>query len=180
MMVSAPVLLINFSYEPLRIIRGRDAIRLMVKGKADVVLGRKVDVTPGMEMPSVIRLREYRRVPHTQKVMSRRNILQRDAYLCMYCNRLCNFGEASLDHVIPRSKGGKSDWDNLVTACKKCNHRKADRTPEEAGMPLLRRPLPRTVHTGRYVLRAMGTGIPEWNRYMFGDSEGEKGLVQRG
>lgn len=185
MNVSMPVLLINASYEPLRIIHGKDAIRMMVTGKVEVEVGRDVDVVPGFRMPSVVRLRRYVRVPITTKVMSKRSIHQRDDHRCMYCNTRCNGSgdepnAISLDHVIPRSRGGRNDWDNLVTACKRCNHRKADRTPEEAGMQLRCRPLPRTIHTSRFVLRQLGSGVAEWDRFLFNDSTGETKLTRHG
>lgn len=179
-MMRTPVLLINASYEPIRILVAKRALTMVVKGVAEIELGHDVYVRPGLRMPSVIRLRRYVHVPIRTKILSRKNIYLRDGYRCLYCGERFQAGELSWDHVIPRSKGGSSDWDNLVTACKQCNHRKADRTPEEAGMPLLRRPLPRTLHTSRFVLRSLGSGVPEWNRYMFHDSDGEASFTRRG
>lgn len=174
-----PVLLINASYEPLRILHCKRALTMIVKGTAEIELGREHDVRPGLRMPSVIRLRRYVHVPIRTKVLTRKNIYMRDDYRCQYCSEKFRGEDLSWDHVLPRCQGGRDEWENLVTCCKRCNHRKAGRTPEEAGMPLLRRPLPRTLHTSRFVLRSMGSGMPEWNKYMFHDSDGEVGLVHR-
>jgi hypothetical protein len=88
--------------------------------------------------------------------------------------------ELTLDHVFPRSRGGLSSWENLVAACKSCNRRKADRTPEEAEMPLLRRPRPVTIHTARGILRSQGEAEKMWSKYLYFDNEGSKQHVQMG
>ena len=90
--------------------------------------------------PSVIRLTEYKHIPFERRSLSRKNILLRDHSTCQYCGRQYAPAELTLDHVMPRSRGGESAWDNLVACCKRCNHRKGSRTPEESGMHLLRRP----------------------------------------
>ena len=90
----------------------------------------------------VIRLLEYRRIPHQTRALSRKNILMRDRYTCQYCHRTLPSGELTLDHVIPRSRAGESAWENLVACCHPCNNRKGSRTPEEAGMKLARQPRP--------------------------------------
>jgi 5-methylcytosine-specific restriction endonuclease McrA len=92
----------------------------------------------------------------------------------MYCGLPFVGQDLTLDHVIPKSQGGKNEWNNLVAACGKCNHRKANRTPEEAGMRLIRRPLPANIHTPRFVLKALGSEVQDWGRYLYADSEGEK------
>ena len=89
-----------------------------------------------IRLPSVIRLLEYRRIPHQTRALSRKNILMRDRYTCQYCHRTLPSGELTLDHVIPRSRAGESAWENLVACCHPCNNRKGSRTPEEAGMKL--------------------------------------------
>ena len=99
---------------------------------------------------------------------------------CMYCGKSSSGEGLELEHVIPRSRGGKNEWVNLVSACRKCNSRKGDRTPEEAGMPLLRRPLPATIHTPRFILKSLGAEVKEWGRYLYNDSDGEQALVARG
>lgn len=95
---------------------------------------------------------------------------------CMYCGERFRPQELTLDHVIPRSRGGNNSWDNLVACCKKDNHRKGNRLLEEAGMKLIHRPLPATVHTSRFVLKQLGSEIDGWSRYLWTDSKGEERL----
>lgn len=94
-------------------------------------------VTCTYPMPSIIRLNKYAKVPYKGVVLSRQNIFKRDGYTCQYCGSCRNL---TLDHVVPRSRGGNSTWKNLVTACKNCNSKKGSMTPKEAGMPLQERP----------------------------------------
>jgi 5-methylcytosine-specific restriction endonuclease McrA len=90
----------------------------------------------------------------------------------MYCGKKTL--DLTLDHVIPRSRGGSNAWDNLVAACADCNRKKGDRTPSECNMPLIRRPLPQTVHTSRWLLKSMGAEIREWGKFLWNNSEGDK------
>ena len=175
-MMRRPVLQLNASYEPLRIIPARRAITLITKGVAVVEVPTSTEVYPGIFLPSVIRLRTYRHVPIRMQVCSRKNIYTRDGHRCMYCGRAYSGESLTLDHVIPRSRGGRNEWGNLVSACKRCNHSKADRTPEEAGMKLIRRPLPANIHTPRFVLKALGSEVREWSPYLYADSQGERKL----
>src|ERR1039458_2507358 len=110
-----PVLQLNASYEPLRIIAARRALTLITKGVAVVEVPTSTIVYPGIYLPSVIRLRTYRHVPIRMQVMSRKNILLRDGGRCMYCGQRSD--ELTLDHVIPRSRGGQNTWENLVACC---------------------------------------------------------------
>jgi 5-methylcytosine-specific restriction endonuclease McrA len=171
-----PVLQLNRYFEPLRIIYARHALTLVTKGKAVVVVPTKIRVYPGIYLPSVIRLVEYAKVPYKMQQASRKNIFTRDGYRCMYCGQSRAGAELELEHVIPRSRGGKNSWDNLVAACRRCNSRKNDRTPEEAGMPLIRRPLPATIFTQRELLRSLGKEIEEWTPFLFMDYKGEQRL----
>lgn len=97
-------------------------------------------VTFRLRVPEVITLMEYSRVPHKVVAFTRHNLYQRDRLTCQYCGLQPGSEELTVDHVLPRSRGGTSSWDNCVLACVECNHRKADRTPEEAGMPLRKAP----------------------------------------
>src|SRR5438132_6759835 len=98
---------------------------------------------------SVILLTEYRHIPVERRSLSRKNILLRDHSTCQYCGRQFTPSELTLDHVLPRSRGGESTWDNLVACCKRCNHQKGNRTPEEARMHLIRRPRAFSLHVNR-------------------------------
>src|SRR6478609_27173 len=130
----APVLVLNASYEPINICAARRAIVLVLKGVAmteeengHFLHAARVRVP----MPSVIRLLEYRRIPHQTRALSRKNILLRDRNTCQYCGIVLNSGELTLDHVQPRSRGGLSTWENLVACCHSCNRRKGNRLLHE-------------------------------------------------
>jgi 5-methylcytosine-specific restriction endonuclease McrA len=175
-LMKKPVLVLNASYEPIRIVPARRALTLICKGAAMVEQPTRIEVYPGITLPSVIRLRTYRHIPIRLQIVSRKNIYIRDGHRCGYCGQQFKGDELTLDHIQPRSRGGKNDWSNLVTCCRKDNHRKADRTPEEAGMKLLRKPLPATVHTGRGLLRSMALEVGAWEKYLYSDSKGETKL----
>ena len=134
------VLVLNAGYEPLQIIPVRRAIVLLLQQKADVVEAthhRFRTSTAAYLAPLVIRLRRYVRMPRRIKLpCSRRGVLARDRETCMYCGVRPSRSYLTVDHVVPRSRGGLTSWDNVVTACRECNHRKGGRTPEEANMAL--------------------------------------------
>ena len=142
-MVNSPVLVLNQSYEPLNICKVRRAIVLLLYGKAEALengRGNLHSVDGVFDVPSVIRLVYFIRRPRRQRKLTKLEVFNRDRYICQYCGRESK--ELTLDHVIPRRRGGEHDWENVVTACIPCNRRKAGRTPAEARMPLLCRPRP--------------------------------------
>jgi 5-methylcytosine-specific restriction endonuclease McrA len=161
------VLVLNASFEPLNITSWRRAIVLIIKGKAEQVEHNGRVVYAGLPLPTVIRLKHYVRVPYKDIPLTRRNLLQRDNHSCQYCGYL---GEGlTLDHVVPRSRGGEDSWENMVTACVRCNVKKGNRTPKESNMPL-RNP-PRKPHSSLYfeVSRQIRTGgHQEWRKYVIG------------
>src|SRR5579863_3385778 len=165
-----PVLVLNSSYEPINVCAARRALVLVLKGvaAAEEHGGGQVH-TPrhAIRVPSVIRLLEYRRIPHQTRSLSRKNILMRDRYTCQYCHRTMPSGELTLDHVIPRSRAGESAWENLVACCNPCNNKKGSRTPEEAGMRLARQPRPFSLHTSRHLMRMLGKSDAQWRKYLF-------------
>lgn len=168
--LQAPVLVLNASYEPINVTPVRRAVVLVFKGVATTEEedGNFVHAPRlTMRVPSVIRLREFRRIPHQTRALSRKNILLRDRYTCQFCSRILPASELTLDHIIPRSRGGRTDWDNLVACCHACNNRKGDRLPEEAGLKLLRLPRPFTLHTSRQLMRMMGKSDARWRKYLF-------------
>ena len=125
----APVLVLNASYEPINVCAARRAIILVLKGVAmmEEANGHFLhSARVAMRVPSVIRLLEYRRIPHQTRALSRKNILLRDRNTCQYCGKVLAAGELTLDHVIPRSRGGASTWENLVACCHACNRRKGN------------------------------------------------------
>lgn len=132
------VLLLNSSYEPLHICTWQRALILLIKGKAETVEknGRKL-AGGKWPLPLVIRLLYYVKIPHKDIPLTRRNILHRDRYACQYCGKK---SDLTIDHIIPRSRGGKDTWDNVAVACLRCNVNKGSRTPKEAGLELKGRP----------------------------------------
>jgi 5-methylcytosine-specific restriction endonuclease McrA len=138
------VLVLNASYEPLNVTSVRRAHVLVFKGKAEVI--EELDeplrsATDTYAWPHVIRLLTYVRVPRMiQRKISRRALFARDGWRCVYCGD--TGGRLTLDHVVPRSKGGESIWENVVTACAPCNLRKGDRLLADSGLHLRRQPRP--------------------------------------
>src|SRR5450631_4126126 len=133
----APVLVLNASYEPINVCAARRALVLVLKGVAmtEEENGHFLhSARVAMRLPSVIRLLEYRRIPHQSRALSRKNILLRDRNTCQYCGEVLPSGELTLDHVVPRSRGGTSTWENLVACCHDCNRRKGNQFLTEAGM----------------------------------------------
>ena len=123
-------------------------------------------------MPSVIRLLEYRRIPHQTRALSRKNILLRDRNSCQYCNVVLTASELTLDHVIPRSRGGLSTWENLVACCHNCNRRKGNSMLHElTEMKLLREPRPFSLHTSRHIMRMIGSADAAWRKYLYFEAE---------
>lgn len=168
--LQAPVLVLNASYEPINVCAARRALILLLKGVASAEEETREHVhssARAIPLPSVIRLLEYRRIPHQTRALSRKNILIRDRYTCQYCERVLPSSELTLDHVTPRSRGGESSWENLVACCHRCNNRKGSRLPEEVGMRLVRHPRPFTLHTSRHLMRLMGRGDEKWRKYLF-------------
>ncbi len=135
------VLVLNQNYEPLNVCHVRRAIVLLFNGKAETVengRGHIYTTTRLLDLPSVIRLFYMVKKPIMRRKLTRREVFERDRYKCQYCGRQTR--DLTLDHVMPRFRGGKHSWDNIVSACMTCNHRKAARTPQEAGMRLLHVP----------------------------------------
>src|SRR5450631_4945889 len=156
-----PVLVLNASFEPINICAARRALVLVLKGVASAEEESTHHIhsaRAAVRLPSVIRLLEYRRIPHQTRALSRKNILMRDRYTCQYCHRTLPSGEMTLDHVLPRSRSGETTWENLVACCHGCNNRKGSRTPEEANMKLARLPRPFSLHTSRHLMRLLAKG----------------------
>jgi 5-methylcytosine-specific restriction endonuclease McrA len=166
----APVLVLNASYEPINVCAARRAIVLVLKGVAmtEEVNGHILhSARVTIRIPSVIRLLEYRRIPHQTRALSRKNILLRDRNTCQYCGTVLASSELTLDHVIPRSRGGASTWENLVACCHVCNRKKGNRLQSEAGMKLMREPRAFNLHTSRHIMRMMGHSDDKWRKYLF-------------
>ena len=158
------VLLLNASYEPLNICSWRRALVLIMKGKAEEIENNGHFINKYFNTPTVIRLRQYVAVPYKELPFNRKNILHRDNHTCQYCGR--KSVDLSIDHIIPKSKGGKSTWENVITACVKCNTKKADRTLLEAGMKLLKKP----TKPGNYIhfelTKYSENFLLQWGKYL--------------
>lgn len=138
------VLVLNASYEPLNIVSVQRAIVLLLKEKAELVEAAQAKIRAermALDLPLVIRLVTYVPIPRRLPLpLSRRTVLARDMYTCQYCGGQPGRTELTVDHIMPRSRGGTTHWENVVAACGPCNRRKGNRTPEEAQMKLLNPP----------------------------------------
>ncbi len=161
------VLVLNASYEPLNITSWRRAVVLLIKGKAEQLENNERLVYADFPLPSVIRLRYYVRVPYKEIPLTRRNILERDRHTCQYCSYKGD--KLTLDHVVPRSRGGGDIWENLVTACVRCNVKQGNRTPKEAQMTLRHQPRrPYSSLQFELVKHTRGNLNQEWRKYIIG------------
>jgi 5-methylcytosine-specific restriction endonuclease McrA len=168
-MIGSNVLVLNQNYEPLNVCTARRAFNLLDRGKAEVLehgAGVLRSTHAHFPLPSVIRLIYLIKRPRPQMRLSRREVFNRDAYTCQYCGRRGQ-RDLTLDHVMPRHRGGRHTWDNLVTACKGCNHRKAGRTPVEARMHLLRVPYQPRVNS-YYVVYPYLSREEAWRKFIPG------------
>jgi len=164
-----PVLFLDAEWRPLSVSSMRRAFRKLLLGRVEVVEYSKDRMIRGAETdypaPSVVRVIRHFKRDRIAVKFSRLNIYTRDGFRCQYCRQRFPTEELNFDHVVPRAQGGKTTWDNIATCCRPCNLRKADRTPEEARMRLLRRPVkPRylpivTVQMDRRSIP------PEWEAY---------------
>lgn len=160
------VLVLNQDYQALTITSVQRATVLLLLQKAELIEAEAERWVRSTSMrlpwPSIVRLRGYVRVPYKRILLTRQNILRRDGQRCQYCgvrDRL------TIDHVLPKSRGGKESWDNLVAACVPCNNRKGSKTPDEAGMVLERKPFrPSYV---MYIRDFVGSMDDTWKPYLF-------------
>jgi len=168
------VLLLNITYEPLRIINWKKAITLLLLGKVEVLeeYGREIrSVSFTIRLPSVVRLLRMVKRPKAPVKFSRQNIYARDKYRCQYCGQKFPSDELTYDHVIPRSRGGKTEWENIVTCCVDCNRRKGGRTPSEAGMKLIRKPVKPTWVPGLRITIGIRQVPQSWRDYLYWNVE---------
>jgi 5-methylcytosine-specific restriction endonuclease McrA len=158
-------LVLNATFEPLSIVSARRAVCLVLEDKADLIEhdpDQSVhSALLSVPLPVVVRLRYLVKVPyHRRTALSRRAVFARDEHRCQYCGAAAD----SIDHVIPRSRGGLHEWENVIAACRPCNLRKRDRTPDEAGMPL--RTSPRQPRELTWVVSAVSRVPDAWKPYL--------------
>ncbi|WP_437582411.1 HNH endonuclease [Paramicrobacterium sp. CJ85] len=158
-------LVLNAGFEPLAVVSFRRALALVLCGKAAVVEIVEDDPVWGVSVrydrPSVIVLTRYVKVPYSRRIpVSRRGVLKRDLHTCGYCGA----SATTIDHVIPRSRGGEDSWENLVACCLRCNSTKGNRTPAEIGWQL--RITPRMPYGPGWAVRGVEGVLPQWQQYL--------------
>ena len=162
------VLILNADYSAISICTVPRAFLLVYLNKAEMVSASDTavlrSVSASFSLPTIIRLNQYVNVPYKSIVLNRQNIFKRDKHQCQYCGKR---KELTLDHVLPKSRGGKTSWDNLVSACKSCNSKKGNHLPEEAGMPLSQAPYRPTfvMFVRDFSGTVDGTWLPYLNRW---------------
>lgn len=163
-------LVLNAGYEPLSVVSFKRAVVLVLAGKATVLAESDFSIRspgsrhrPGVTLgaPSVILLRRYVRAPRRRSVVvSRRGVLRRDGHRCGYCEAAAS----TIDHIVPRSRGGEDTWENLTACCLRCNGVKGNRTPDEMGWRLRSRPQPPIGPA--WALRGVETVDPAWREFL--------------
>ncbi len=163
-----PVLVLNANFAPINVCTTRRAIGLILAGKATLVLngrGAIATISRHYPRPSIIRLARMIHRPRPRVKLNKHEIFRRDHYTCQYCGKRGGF--LTIDHVIPRHLGGAHTWENLVTACAECNHRKGGRTLEQANMYLIHLPVePKS--TARYLYGKYTKLSKEWTPFLDG------------
>jgi 5-methylcytosine-specific restriction endonuclease McrA len=159
------VLVLNSTHLPINITSWQRAMVLICKGKAISVKYNGHLINGRYRLPEIIKLLSYVPIPYFDVVLSRKNLFLRDNHTCQYCGRANS--ELTIDHVMPRSRGGDDSWTNLVVCCARCNNKKSDKTVEEAGMRLVS--LPYRPSSALYLQMTRMTGVPEsWHEQFFG------------
>lgn len=172
-MNSVQVLVLNHSYQPLHFCNVRRAVIMLVKGKAEEIeYDGQVINSPSLTLriPTVIRLMTYIHLPRSWGGIrfSKKNVFKRDNHTCQYCGR-SGVG-MTIDHVIPKSRGGTTCWENVVVACQKCNLKKGSRTPKESTLKLLCKPRePHFLLYYRSSFPVPNSVLETWNKYLVGD-----------
>lgn len=163
------VLLLNSTYQPISFVSERKALKLFVKGKIEVLSeweDKYIRWTNGkMQMPAIIRLKYYVRWIPRKTRFNRSGVFRRDRNVCQYCGKTFKLVDLTIDHIVPQSKGGKSNWHNCVSCCFPCNNKKSNRTPEEAHMPLLSKPTIPGANLGSEIYH-MSSIHPDWMMYL--------------
>jgi 5-methylcytosine-specific restriction endonuclease McrA len=163
-------LLLNSSYEPMKIVSWKKALILWFQDKVEILEFHNFfvrSVSQHFQMPSVLRLKSYVRPRSGGAVrFCRENVYIRDNFTCQYCGERFSTQHLTLDHVIPASKKGPKSWTNVVAACRGCNQRKANRTPDHANMPLLKKPAAPTWLPSPSLEELNDPLPPTWNHYL--------------
>ncbi len=164
------VLVLNANYEPLNVCNTKRALGLMMTGKAEIIAngrGHIRTVSRAIPNPSVVRLSRMIHRPRPRVKLTKREIFRRDGYQCQYCGCRQENCNLTIDHIMPRYRGGEYSWGNLVACCSSCNRRKGGRTPEEAGMRLRKKPVEPSA-SAEYMFGHMLNRYNEWATYIEG------------
>lgn len=176
-MLNNAVLLLNSTYEPLNVINVKRALRLLFTNKAEN-LEKNGEVVHSMgcdiPLPAVVRLAYYVKRPNQRVKFTKQTVLARDNYVCQYCNETSR--ELTLDHVVPKRRGGTTMWNNVVACCKKCNGAKGDKSVKDAGMKLARQP--REPRFLPYIRLVKHTRNSSWDKYLFTDPSASAFLIR--
>ena len=169
-------LLLNATYEPLKVVHWQKAVTLWCQGKVEIVAVHDREVRAvsfSFKLPSVIRLLRYVRIKKRFDYVpfSRANIYARDGYSCQYCAKSFPTPELTFDHVVPVSQGGRKDWENIVTCCVSCNRRKGGRTPAEAAMRLVRTPKRPSSAPALRITIGLRSAPDSWRDYLYWNLE---------
>lgn len=167
-LLNAPVLVLNANFAPINVCNVKRALGLILEDKATLVLngrGHIHTVSRDVPCPSVIRLSYQVRRPRPVVKLTKQEVFRRDEYTCQYCGK--HLLRPTLDHVMPRHRGGPHTWDNLVTACPACNHRKGGRTLDMAGMTLVKAPAAPPANAG-YIYGKYLKHNAEWAEFVSG------------
>ena len=159
------VLLLNNSYEPISVITAKKAIIMYFLDKVDVVKKSKIVINSlylKFNIPEVIKLKNYIYIKHSKIPLTRKNILKRDNNTCQYCGK--NKSEITIDHILPKDKGGNDSWNNLVVACKRCNMIKGNYLLKDIDMKLIRKPFE---PTKIIYLQNVGKNNKSWHPYLY-------------
>jgi 5-methylcytosine-specific restriction endonuclease McrA len=168
MMTETKTLKLDSSFRPIEVIDAVEALVLCLIGKAQAIeTYSKVikSVNESFELPCVIALKRIVKFRYQTIPCHRRNVIWRDNNQCQYCSKHFMADKLTIDHVVPRSRGGQNDWLNLVTACKKCNQKKGDKTPSEANMPLIKEP--KIPKSDIFKNISKNQIIPRWKYYLW-------------
>jgi 5-methylcytosine-specific restriction endonuclease McrA len=166
-------LLLNQGYEPLSTISWQRAISLLTLGKVEVIEEYDRDIRSAflvIKMPAVVRLISFFRRRKHQVKFSRHNILARDGWKCQYCGVKVQTQSMTQDHVLPRSQGGRTSWENIVTCCETCNAKKANKTPQQAKMKLRKKPVKPT-WVPVFTVQISGSPPEQWRDYVYWTAE---------
>lgn len=159
-------LVLDSTYQPISAVHYTRALAYLSRDKAEVLENYDHQVHPDWQAPAVVRLTHWVDAKKHRVKFSRQNVLARDNWKCAYCSARKPTYQLTFDHVVPRSKGGKTEWENIVMACKECNAKKADKTLEQAGMKLRRPPYrPTWLPTFNMTLHQISNVPPEWRDY---------------